>query len=112
MITATVGLLTVVVGPLRLTTASGLPVGHAVHVRLRPEEVGLALATPASDGSTSLRNHLPGTISRLVPQGALVRVEIDCGAPVIAAVTRPAVKELRRAPGVPVVASVKASAIH
>jgi tungstate transport system ATP-binding protein len=112
VVAAAAGLLTVAVGPHRLTTAGELPVGHAVHVCLRPEDVALARAAPAGDVATSVRNHLPGTVSRLVPQGALVRVEVDCGVPVIASVTRPAVEELHLAPGVPVVAAVKASAIH
>jgi tungstate transport system ATP-binding protein len=104
------GLLTVAIGAHRLATPGDLSVGRRVHVCIRPEDVALARA-PAG-GPTSVRNHLAGSVVRLVPQGALVRVEIDCGAPLIALVTRPSVDDLGLAPGVSVVASIKASAIH
>jgi tungstate transport system ATP-binding protein len=104
------GLLTVAVGGRRLATPGDLAVGRRVHVCIRPEDVALTRA-PAG-GPTSVRNHLAGSVVRLVPQGALVRVEIDCGAPLIALITRPSVDDLGLAPGVPVVAAVKASAIH
>jgi molybdopterin-binding protein len=51
-------------------------------------------------------------VTRLVSQGALVRVEVDCGVRLIALVTRPSADELGLVPGRPVSASVKASAIH
>jgi hypothetical protein len=39
-------------------------------------------------------------------------VGVDCGVPLTALVTRPAVEALALAPGVPVAVSVKATALH
>ena len=97
------------------------PVGSIVYACLRPEDVTL-LAHP--DGSTdaatairqfpglSARNVWPGTVRAVAPRGVLVRVEVDCGFPVVALVTRPASAELALTPGDRVVATAKATAIH
>jgi molybdopterin-binding protein len=110
IIAADDGLATVSVGPHHLTTPSDLPVGASVLACLRPEDVALTLA-PATT-PTSIRNHIAGRVSRLMPEGAVVRVEIDCGLPLTALITRPSVDTLGLAPGIAVVASIKASAIH
>lgn len=115
ILAAEAGLLTVAVGRHHLMTPGELAVGHRVLVCLRPEDVALTLA-PAGDHReppTSVRNHLPGVVARLVPAGALVRVEVECdGHRLIALVTRPSAEALTLAPGQPVIASVKASAVH
>jgi molybdate transport system ATP-binding protein len=41
-----------------------------------------------------------------------VRVRIDCGFPLVAAITRPAQEELGLRPGLAVAAIVKAPAVH
>jgi len=79
-------------------------------VGLRPEDI--TLIDPASPGSSSARNRLLGRVQRCLPLGALVRVEIDCGIPLVAHVTRASARALDLAPGRPIAASFKATAAH
>ncbi len=120
------GLLSVEVGGARLAVVDpeaagggsegGGPVpGERVLLTIRAEDV--ALAPPgegrgARPGGTSARNRLAGRVVALEPHGPVVRVSVDCGAVrLVAAVTRPAVIDLGLAPGRPVEADVKATAI-
>ncbi len=59
----------------------------------------------------SARNHLRGTVVRVTP-GSPVRVLIDVGFPLVAAVTPRSAQELSLAPGVPITAIFKASAVN
>jgi molybdate transport system ATP-binding protein len=91
--------------------ANQLPAGaHDVLVSIRAEDVMLVKsgATPAA----SARNRLPGTVVTLAADGATVRVELDCGFPLTALLTRQAVTELELAPGRPVLALIKAPDVH
>ena len=81
----------------------------AVHVCVRAEDVVLIRG---GAGAASARNRLAGVVKGLVPEGPLVRVELDCGFPLAALVTRPAAEELGLAVGVAVLALVKATAVH
>lgn len=77
---------------------------------LRAEDV---LLQHGSAPASSARNRLAGRVTSLVPEGALVRVGLDCGGLLLVAlVTRHASEELGLVPGAPVVALVKATAIH
>ncbi len=80
-------------------------------VCLRPEDVtisGVGEAIPSS-----ARNKIVGRVRRIVPTGADARVEVDCGGfPLIARLTRRSIEDLGLAPGVDVVASFKATAVH
>jgi molybdopterin-binding protein len=60
----------------------------------------------------SARNRLAGTVKEVKTDGVMALVEIDA-APylLVAAITRDAVEELQLAPGVPVVATVKATSV-
>jgi tungstate transport system ATP-binding protein len=89
------------VGPFR--------VGDRVLLCIRPENV--TLSRPGGSG-TSARNDFPGVVSKVTPQGAVHRVVVDCGVLLSALVTTHAVVELGLVPGSPIVASVKATAIH
>jgi len=79
-------------------------------VCLRPEDVSVSTAGEQMSGSA--RNHLPGTVRRVVAFGADARIEIDCGFRVMARVTRRSVEDLGLAEGAQVVASFKATAVH
>ncbi len=103
------GLLTVDVSGTRLHAVAGDEVGGEVFVCIRAEEVVLESSL---SGVTSARNRLTGRVTAIQSQGALFRVTIDCGFPLSALVTRSAVEELRLAPDQPVVASMKAGAVH
>lgn len=85
--------------------------GARVRLAIRPEDVVLA-RSPEAPALTSARNHLAGTVVRLVPTPTHVRVHVDCGFPLVAAVTPRSVDELGLAPGVAVTAVFTASAVH
>jgi molybdate transport system ATP-binding protein len=80
-----------------------------VFVCIRAEDVTLEMD---GMGVTSARNRLTGRILDVTPLGAVVRVGIDCGFPLSAMVTRSALEELQLAPGTPVIAAIKAGAVH
>ena len=103
------GLVTVQVGPVRLTAVHDGEVAGRVLVCVRAEEVVLE---PASGSPTSARNRLPATVAELEPRGALVRVLLDCGFPLVALVTRRSVEEMGLVAGRAVVALVKAPAVR
>ncbi|HEY2586413.1 MAG TPA: ABC transporter ATP-binding protein [Tepidisphaeraceae bacterium] len=80
-----------------------------VYVCIRGEEVTLERSEPAQ---SSARNRLPARVIAIHPEGATVRVLLDCGFSLTAQITRPAAEQLALAPGQSVVAQLKAPAIH
>jgi tungstate transport system ATP-binding protein len=104
------GLVQVALDGMQAEAVGQAAVGRAVYLCLRPEDITLWPAgnVPAS----SARNRLKGRITRLMPQGALVRVTVDCGLPLVALVTRSSAREMGLEPGLEVAASFKASAAH
>ena len=76
---------------------------------IRAEDVTLERAAPAS---ASARNHLRGRITAIEAEGALDRVFLDCGFPLVALVTRHAREEMGLAEGMTIVAAIKATSIH
>jgi molybdopterin-binding protein len=82
--------------------------GEQVNVCIRPEDVTISRAAP----STSARNVFTGKITSVIPAGALVRLTLDCGFPLIALITRMSFEELNLELGLIVFASFKATAIH
>jgi molybdopterin-binding protein len=93
------------------TSAAGVAVNEQVRVAIRPEDVTLF---PASEHEplSSARNHLDGVVAAVSPSTPYVRVVVDCGFPLVAAVTPRSVKDLGLDPGVRVTAVFKASAAH
>jgi molybdate transport system ATP-binding protein len=88
-----------------------LPPGTSkVFASIRAEDV-LLLPNGSAKG-VSARNRLSGRVTSLLPDGATVRVELDCGFPLVAALTRSAVAELGLAPGMEVQALIKAPNVH
>jgi len=61
---------------------------------------------------SSARNQLEGSVVRVEARGGVLRVRVDCGAPIDALITRAAAAELGVVPGAPCVASFKASAVR
>jgi len=60
----------------------------------------------------SARNRLGGVVRNVEADGVMALVEIEAGPYLLAAaITRDAVEELRLAPGVPVVATIKATSV-
>ncbi len=98
-------------GPLQVAgDAPVVRVGDAVVVSVRPEEV--TLATGAAPGRSSARNAFRGRVTKIVPSDAHFRVEVDCGLPIVAMVTRPSFRELDLEVGREVQAVFKAMAGH
>jgi molybdate transport system ATP-binding protein len=103
------GLATVAVGRVQLLAlAEGVGLGPC-YVFIRAEDVVLE---KAPTGPSSPRNRLAGVVRELTPEGAMVRVGLDCGFPITALVTAPASRELALREGEPVTALVKAPAVH
>ncbi len=98
------------VGDRTLAVAGAARPGEAVRVCLRPEDV--TLAPPGDGGPSGARNYLEGRVMRLVPSAPQLRVLVDCGFPLVAAVTRRSAGELGLAPGAPVAAIFTARAAH
>ena len=73
-------------------------VGKTVSVCIRPEDVTIALKRLSS----SARNSLTGTINWVAFSGPLCRLEIDCGFPLIALVTKRSAEEMGLNRGTPV----------
>jgi molybdate transport system ATP-binding protein len=88
--------------------APGIAPGN-VFVCIRGEEVTLERGQSLQ---TSARNRLPARIVALHPEGAVIRVTLDCGFPLTALVTRPSVQQLGLVEGEIITALVKAPAIH
>ncbi len=87
---------------------SDYPVGEEVCVCVRPEDITLTLSRTPS----SARNSFVGEIVKVVSTGPLTRIEVDCGFPLLALVTKKSAEELNLESGTRVYASFKASAVH
>lgn len=109
ILSVTDGLATVNVCGTRLIAVAPAEGQRRVHVGIRGEDVILQSGEPRIESS---RNHLKGIIRWITPEGPLLRVGIDCGFELTSLVTRPACEELRLRVGDPIVASIKASAVH
>lgn len=103
------GLATVLVGKAQLIAlAPEAPVGE-IYVCIRAEDVILEKGPAAV---SSARNRLAGQVRTLDREGPMVRISLDCGFSLTALVTRQACQELDLREGTPVIALVKAPAIH
>jgi molybdate transport system ATP-binding protein len=103
------GLAMVEVEGTRLAALADGEAGPEVFVCIRAEDVTLE---KDGMGVTSARNRLTGQVRDITPLGAVVRVGIECGFPLSAIVTRSALDELHLAPGMRVIAAIKAGAVH
>lgn len=83
-------------------------VGEEVSVCMHPEDITVALVRLSS----SARNCLAGNITWTVSTGPLCRVEIDCGFPLVALVTKRSAEEMGLKKGTNVYATFKAVSIH
>jgi molybdate transport system ATP-binding protein len=97
-------------GPTRVhVPLGGESPGGEVQVAISARDILLAAERP---GSTSARNVLRGTIRRLEERDAATFVEVDCGVPIVAVVTREASEELALERGAGVWVAFKAHACH
>lgn len=91
-----------------IEAVSDCDIGDKVSVCMRPEDITLALTKLSS----SARNSLAGQVTWSVSAGPLCRVEVDCGFPLVALVTRRSAEELGLEKGTRVYATFKAVSIH
>lgn len=104
------GLLTVQAYGFSLEAVGDYNPGRQVLFCLRSEDVTLWVNSDLK--KSSARNQLSGKITRLTPQGPLVRIMIDCGFPLVSLVTRASARQMDLAEGLAVTATFKASAVH
>ncbi len=103
-------LLAVTVGRVTLSaTMSDLPPHTDVYVCIRAEDVILA---KGDYKPSSARNRLPGRIRSMLRQGPMTRIDVDCGFPLMALLTKQACEELNLANDDAVTALIKASHVH
>jgi molybdopterin-binding protein len=79
-----------------------------VYVCIKPEDLTLSLNKDSASGF----NLFSGKIVSLIASGSLVRVNIDCGFPLVALITRMAAEELHLEKGQNIHASFKTTSIH
>jgi molybdate transport system ATP-binding protein len=105
------GVATVAIDEVLLSAVEpGLPPGAAdVHVCIRAEDVAL---TNEGNARGSQRNHLPGVIKAITPEGPLVRVDLYCGFSLAALLTKQSCEDLALHPGARTVAVIKAPHVH
>jgi tungstate transport system ATP-binding protein len=104
------GLLSLIVAGQRMEIVGSGTAGEHVVLCAHPEHVVVTTIDP--DHRTSARNVFPGTVTRIVPFGPINKVYLDCGFPLVAAVTGQSLAELRLAAGSRVFASFKATSVH
>ncbi|NUQ91591.1 MAG: ATP-binding cassette domain-containing protein [Gemmatimonadaceae bacterium] len=102
------GMIVLRAGPLTIH-ATGERMEGPAHAVIGADEIVLSRSAPAS----SARNSFPARVIALGASGSLVRVELDVdGTPLVAAVTRGAVRELALAAGAAIHVSFKATAVR
>ena len=95
----------------KLEVAAPAAPGDHVRLCIRPEDITL-LPAGAAHQLSSARNRLEACIGSVTPMLGPVRVLVDAGFPLVAAVTRRSLEDLGLAEGSAVTAVFKASAAH
>lgn len=105
------GLAEVAVGGVRLHALTGDldDAADVVHVCIRAEDVALMRDAGAVG---SARNRIAATVVSVQAGLPLARVELDCGFPMKALITRQALEELDLRPGASITACIKAPHVH
>jgi len=92
----------------KIQAITGHAEGEAVYIMVRPEDI---VFTPSRDVS-SARNVFSGEIRSMSSVGPLVRVEVDCGFPLLGVMTMASSQEMGLTIGRVIYASFKATAVH
>jgi tungstate transport system ATP-binding protein len=92
----------------RITTISHFTVDEAVYVLIRPENIVFSSSSEAG----SARNVFKCKVIKINTIGSLVRIEVDCGFPLLGIITTQAAQELNISIGKDIYASFKAIAIN
>jgi tungstate transport system ATP-binding protein len=102
------GMVNVNIGSGTIEALSNFRPGEQVYACIRPEEIILARIKE----STSARNSFAGEITRVVLFGPLARIELNCGFPLIAMITKRSAEEMNLQVGDHIYASFKATGVH
>jgi len=104
------GTFLVAVGGHEIEVVGEAMLGEWVILCIRPETVTLSISTTKE--TTSARNLFIGRIEGIQPMGFYQKVQLHCGFPLVAYVTRPSMENLSLKVGKEVWASFKATSIH
>jgi molybdate transport system ATP-binding protein len=103
------GTVSVQIGRTRLSALVSGKMSDDVFVCIRAEEVEIASKSLALD---VFPNQLPATISKLAPLGSTIRLDLDCGFPLVALLPRRATEACGLEVGKAVTIHVPAAAVH
>jgi molybdate transport system ATP-binding protein len=105
------GLATLLVGNARLMAVAGdLPAGTTeIFACIRAEDV---ILSNEKEPQSSPRNRLSAMVRAISSEGPLMRIELDCGFPLTAILTKQACAEMSLKEGTTVLALIKAPQIH
>jgi len=95
---------------LHAAAAGGTPADADIYVAIRAENV--CLARPATPPKGAADNRLTATVVALEPLGALTKVTLDCGFPLIACLMSRDVPDIGLVAGATVTATIAAADIH
>jgi tungstate transport system ATP-binding protein len=101
-------LVTIQVNSSTLQAISDYEIGEMVYALIRPEDITFTLVKD----KTSARNVFEGKITKIALVGPLVRIEVDCGFPLLGVITKRSAEELGLKVGGRIHASSKATAVH
>jgi molybdate transport system ATP-binding protein len=94
----------------RAVAPAPIPAGGRALVAYRPEDV--VLSGPEAGHAGSARNHLMLRVAAMTPDAGLVRCRLEGPVDLVALITRDSARELGLAPGTPVTAHLKVSALR
>ena len=106
MVSLSGGLARVRIAGRTLTAVSALAAGSRALACIHPEEVQVALA-PGATGEWH-----EATVVAVTDRGPTLRVDLDCGFPLRALVTRRAAREMALAPGARVAVGLASGSVH
>lgn len=101
-------MVTIQINSSAIQAISDYEIGDTVYALIRPEDITFTLAK----GRTSARNVFEGKIIKIAQVGPLVRIEADCGFPLLGVITKRSADELDLKVGSRIQASSKATAVH
>ena len=102
------GVVTVDINDNTIEGISDYQAGAEVSICVRPEDITLAPSLALS----SARNYFAGEVNSMASSGPLVRIELDCGFPLVALLTKRSAQEMGLKVGKYIYASFKATAVH
>jgi tungstate transport system ATP-binding protein len=97
------------IGSAELVAAGNAACGPVL-ATIHPEQV--LLIADAESLHSSARNVLRCRVTEVEPAGSQVRVRLDAGFPLVAAITRASAVDLDLSPGTSIQAAIKATAVH